>query len=227
MTATTFPGSPRLLKAGLVLLDPTSNRVLRIIALQYNPETLSRSLQVQGVQEGGERSQALRLTGPPQETYTLEATIDAIDQMEDLGAADKMEDQSVGEDVRRYGILPQLAALEALLYPPSRRLVRNNSLASVGTLEIIPAEAPLTVFVWSKNRVLPVRLTEFSVTEEAFDPDLNPIRAKVNLGLRVLTVNDLGFDHRGGNLFLDYHRQLERLAERSRGSLESLGINGF
>jgi hypothetical protein len=215
---TTFPGSPRLLKGGLVLLDPKSAAIRRIIALQYNPETLSRTLQVQGVQEGGERGQALRLTGPPQETYTLEATIDAADQMEKQGP---------GEIVRLYGILPQLAALEVILYPPSRRLVSNNSLASVGTLEIIPAEAPLTIFVWSKNRVLPVRLTEFSVTEEAFDPDLNPIRAKVNLSLRVLTVNDLGFDNRGGNLFLDYHKQLERLAALSRGSLATLGITSI
>jgi hypothetical protein len=72
-----------------------------------------------------------------------------------------------------------------------------------------------------------VRLTEFSVTEEAFDPDLNPIRAKVNLGLRVLTVNDLGFEDRGGNLFLDYHRQLERLAGLDRGSVDALGVSGF
>lgn len=215
---TTFPASPRLLKAGLVLLDPVSNRVLRVIALQYNPEQLSRSLTVQGVQEGGERGQALRIIGPPQETYTLEAVIDAADQMEESRAQ---------ATVRRYGILPQLAALETLLYPPSRRLERNNILASLGTLEIVPVEAPLAVFVWSRHRVLPVRVTEFSVTEEAFDPDLNPIRAKVNLGLRVLTVNDLGFDHRGGNLYLDSHKRLERLASLSRGSLDALGITGF
>jgi hypothetical protein len=201
-----------------VLFDTKSAAIRRIIALQYNPETLSRTLQVQGVQEGGDRSQALRLTGPPQETYTLEATIDAADQMEKQGP---------GEIVRLYGILPQLAVLEAILYPSSGRLVSNNSLASAGTLEIVPAEAPLTIFVWSKHRVLPVRLTEFSVTEEAFDPDLNPIRAKVNLSLRVLTVNDLGFDNRGGNLFLDYHKQLERLAALSRGSLATLGITSI
>lgn len=215
---TTFPGSPRLLKGGLVLLDPIFNRVLRIIALQYNPENLSRTLQVQGVQEGGARSQALRLTGPPQETYTLEAVIDAADQMEHPDA-----NQAIGQ----YGILPQLAALEAILYPPSSRLIANNILASVGTLEIIPAEVPLTVFVWSQNRVLPVRLTEFSVTEEAFDPALNPLRAKVNLSLRVLTVNDLGFDNRGGDLYMDHHKQIERLASLSRSSLQALGIPGI
>ena len=41
---TTFPGSPRLLKGGIVLIDPDSSAVRRIIALQYNPDTLSRTL---------------------------------------------------------------------------------------------------------------------------------------------------------------------------------------
>ena len=71
-----------------------------------------------------------------------------------------------------------------------------------GTLEILPPEAPLVLFIWSRNRIAPVRVTEFSVTEEAFDPALNPIRAKVSLGLRVLTTDDLGYAHRGGTLFL-------------------------
>jgi hypothetical protein len=81
--------------------------------------------------------------------------------------------------------------------------------------------------VWSKNRVLPVRLTDFSVTEEAFDPNLNPIRAKVSLGMRVLNVNDLGFDHRGGSLYMTYQQRLESLALLSRGgALGDLGITG-
>ncbi|MGB3220894.1 MAG: hypothetical protein WBD79_26130, partial [Anaerolineae bacterium] len=63
---TTFPNSPRLLKGGIVLLDPNTGAVLRIIALQYNPDTLSRTLQVKGAgAEGGDRSEALRLKGPP------------------------------------------------------------------------------------------------------------------------------------------------------------------
>jgi hypothetical protein len=87
-------------------------------------------------------------------------------------------------------------------------------------------ESPLTLFVWSKNRVLPVRITDFSVTEEAFDPSLNPIRAKVSIGMRVLSTNDLPFDHKGSSLFMAYHQQKERLAElNQRGTLSALGIN--
>ena len=215
---TTFPGSPRLLKGGIVLIDPETSAVERIIALQYNPDTLSRTLQVQGIStEGGDRSEALRLKGPPVETIKLDAEIDATDQLE---LADTKAIQ--------LGIHPQLAALETIVYPSSSQLLENNRLAQQGTLEIAPMQAPLTLFIWSKNRVLPVRLTDFSITEEAFDPGLNPIRAKVSLGMRVLNINDLGFAHKGGSLFMAYQQQKERLASMSQGgALRTLGIGGI
>lgn len=217
---TTFPGSPRLIKGGIVLLDAETAAVDRVIALQYNPDTLTRTLQVQGVGgEGGDRLEALRLKGPPVETLKLDAEIDAADQLEFPG----QHDTTV-----QYGIHPQLAALETIVYPTSSQLRASDSLARAGTLEIAPAEAPLTLFVWSKSRILPVRLTEFSITEEAFDPTLNPIRAKVSLGMRVLSVNDLGFDHRGGTLFMVYQQEKERLATLARAAaLGTLGISGI
>jgi hypothetical protein len=216
---TTFPGAPRLLKGGIVLMDPASGTVLRVIALQYNPESLSRTLQAQSVAESGDRSQALRLTAAPVETLKLDATIDATDQLE----------QAAENPVTiANGIAPQLAALETLLYPTSTSVELNNVLASVGTLEILPMEAPLTLFVWSDKRVLPVRVTEFSITEEAFDPELHPIRAKVSLGLRVLGVADLGFDHRGGTLSMVHHRQVERLSSlATAAALTTLGLTGI
>jgi hypothetical protein len=216
---TSFPGSPRLLKAGIVLLNPDSGAIERIITLQYNPNSLSRTLQAQsiGAEGGGDRSEALRLGGPPVETFKLEAEIDAADQLE-------FPDQN--ETTVEFGIYPQLAALETMVYPPASRLIQNNAQASMGTLEIAPVESPLTLFVWSQRRVMPVRLTEFSITEEAFDPRLNPLRAKVSLGMRVLNVNDLGFDHKGGNLYMVYHQQLENLAQKAKGgALSDLGIS--
>lgn len=214
---TTFPNSPKLLKGGIVLIDPDSGAVGRIIALQYNPDTLSRTLQIKGVGEGGDRSQALRLKGPPTETIKLDAEIDATDQLE-------IADGTATE----AGLHPQLAALEILVYPTSSQLQSNNSLAAAGTLEIAPMEAPLTLFIWSKNRIVPVRITDFSITEEAFDPALNPIRAKVSLGMRVLSVDDLGFSHRGGSLFMSYLQNKEQLALRSKsGGLSALGISGI
>src|SRR5438874_8960518 len=216
----TFPNSPKLLKGGIVLVDPDNAAVRQIISLQYNPDTLTRSLQIQGVSTdsaaGGDRSEILRLKGPPVETIKLDAEIDATDQLE-------FPDQN--QNAVEFGIFPQLAALETIVYPTSSQLISNNALASSGTLEIVPMEAPLTLFVWSKNRVLPVRVTEFSITEEAFDSSLNPIRAKVSLGMRVLSVNDLPFDHKGSSLFLAYQQQKENLARKAGGvNLNPLGL---
>lgn len=213
-----FPGSPRLLRGGLVLLDPRTQQVRRVVALQYNPDSLSRTLQVQAAgAEGGDRSEALRLKGPPVETITLEAEIDATDLLEQ-GDAETLE----------FGIQPQLAALEVILYPDRGQVLVNRSQAERGVLEIAPVEAPLVLFVWSKTRIVPVRVTEFRVTEEAFDPKLNPIRAKVGLTLRVLTVNDLGFDHKGGSLFLTYQQRKDELAGFVASTkLDLLGLGGI
>jgi hypothetical protein len=215
-----FPGSPRLLKGGIALIDPDSGVVQRIIVLQYNPDTLTRTLQAQSVTaESQNRSEALRLKGPPIETFKLDAEIDATDQLES-------PDQN--PNTVKYGIHPQLAALESILYPSSVQLLGNNALAQAGTLEIAPVEAPLSLFIWSPNRIVPVRITELSVTEEAFDPSLNPIRAKVSLGMRVLSVDDLGFGDKGGNLYLTYQQQKERLgALAPTGTFGAFGIGGI
>jgi hypothetical protein len=215
---TTFPNSPRLVKGGIVVLNPLSATVERVISLQYNPDTLSRSLQIKGLGAGagGDRSEALRLTGPPVETIKLDAEIDATDQLE-------FPEQN--PNAVEVGIHPQLAALETLVYPTTGQIQSNISLAQSGTLEITPMESPLTLFVWSKSRIMPVRLTDFSVTEEAFDPLLNPIRAKVSIGMRVLSSDDLKPDHRGHSIFMAYHQQKERLAALySGGALGGLGI---
>lgn len=215
----TFPRSPNHLKGGIVLINAQTSAVERIITLQYNPDTLTRTLQVQGAggDGGGDRAEALRLTGPPVETYKLDAEIDAADQLEVAHSTTVQE-----------GIQPILAALETIIYPASGSLIANNNLARVGTLEIIPMESSLTLFIWNKNRIVPVRFTEFSITEEAFDVNLNPIRAKVSLGMRVLSVDDLGFDHRGGGLYLNYHQAKERLARMyTPGTLNDFGINAI
>lgn len=219
MADSTFPGSPKLLKGGLVLVDPESGAVRQVIALQYNPETITRSFQIQALGESADRSQALRIKAPAVESYKLDIVLDAADALE-------FPDQNA--DTVRFGLQPQLAVLEGLVNPASAQLQSNNSLAGSGVLEIVPLEKPLTLFVWSRTRIVPVRVTDLSVTEESFGPDLNPIRARVSLGLRVLSVNDLGFSHRGGSLFLAYLRQKEQLASRSRpGTLSDVGIGGL
>lgn len=199
-------------------MDSSSGVVQRVIALQYNPHSLTRSLQAQWYepQAGGDRSERLRIKGPPIESIKLEAEIDATDGLE-------LPEQN--QTMAQFGIQPQLAALETLVYPTSTQLEANNQLASAGTLEIVPMEAPLTLFVWSRQRIVPVRITDFSITEEFFDTSLNPIQAKVNLGFRVLTVDDLGFQHRGGQYFMHYHKRKEELARMvGNVDLRSLGV---
>jgi hypothetical protein len=214
-----FANSPRLLKGGLVLIDADTSAVQRIIVLQYNPDTLSRTLQPQAVKESGDRAEAMRLTGPPVETIKLDAEIDATDQLE-------FPDQHA--NAVQFGIQPQLAALETILYPASGQLLANNALASAGMLEILPTLSALTLFVWSKSRIVPVRISDFSVTEEAFDTALNPLRAKVSLGMRVLSVTDLGYDNKGGSLFMAYQQLKEQLAAKNRaGALGMLGLGGI
>lgn len=215
---TTFPGSPRLIKGGLALLDPTTGTVLKILALQYNPDTLTRTLQIKGVgAESGDHIEALRLKGPPVETIKVEAEIDATDRLE---VADGQATQS--------GLHPVLAALETIVYPSSAHLIANNAQASSGSLEIIPAESAVTVFIFGPKRIAPVRITEFSITEEAFDTALNPIRAKVSLGMRVLSVDDVGFGQKVGSLFMTYLQGKETLAASNvPGTFGQLGITGL
>lgn len=215
---TSFPGSPRLLKGGIVLTNPVTGHALPngVIVFQYNPDTLSRTLKIKGMEEGADRSEALRLKGCPVETIKLDAEIDATDQLE-------VVDQNTVDN----GIFPQLAALESLVYPTTKQLQSNYDLvANHGTLEIVPMETPLPLFVWSANRVMPVRLTDLSITEEAFDPKLNPIRAKVSIGMRVLTIDDLNFTDPGGGIYMTYQGRKEALAQLNQfGALSTLGIS--
>jgi hypothetical protein len=215
---TGFPGSPRLVKGGLVLIDPQTAAVQRVIALQYNPDTLTRSLKIKGVDaDSGDHIDALRLKGPPEETFKVEAELDLTDQQE---AGDSQAVQN--------GLHPVLASLEVIVYPSSAHLLSTNDMASNGILEIVPFQTPLTVFVFGPNRIVPVRITELSITEEAFDTSLNPIRAKVSLGMRVLSVDDLGFNQTGGNMFIAYLQQKERMQQRATaGSLTVLGVRSL
>jgi len=213
--------SPRLVRAGIVTMDPDTSTVQSIIAMQYNPDSLSRTLQIQATAGGqeGVRVDALRLRGPAIETIKLEAELDAVDQL---------EFPNENQLTVQYGLQPQLAQLEMLVNPTVETLEADNNMANAGTLEIIPLEQPLTLFVWSRSRVVPVRLTDFSVTEEAFDTNLNPIRAKVSLGLRVLNVDDLGFDHPGGQMFMTYLSNKEQLASQvANVAISVLGLGGL
>lgn len=205
----TFPASANPVNGGFVLVHPDTGRPMKTIPFQYNPDTLTRTITPQGIgNEPGDRLEALRLKGPPHEVWKFDAEFDAT------AAPDKYPD----------GLYPVLSALELSSAPSTAQLHAEDQLASGGQLEIAPAEAPLTVLVLGPKRVLPVRMTEFSIAEEAFDRDLTPIRAKVSLGVRVLTVDDLGFRHKGGLLYLTYQGQKERYAGNLNQPTTAVGV---
>jgi hypothetical protein len=204
----TFPGSPRLVRGALVAIE-LPNPVTSIIVFQFNPATMSRTLETQSVGDGGSIFETQRLKGAPVETISLDVEIDATDQLE----------KGEGGD----GIYPQLSALEMLIYPQSALVVANSVMLGLGTLEVVPPTGPLILFVWGLKRVLPVRITDFSIAEEAYDANLNPIRATVSLGLRVMTYNDLPLTHPGYHLFLIHQVTKEVFATiGSVGNLDKL-----
>jgi hypothetical protein len=209
---TTFPGSPKLVKGALIGLDPF-NPLASVIVFQYNPAELTRTLKAKTTGEDADRGEAFRIKGAPDEDIALKVDIDAADQLE---TGDALAGQ--------MGVYPTLAALEMLLYPKSARVIANEVLALVGIIEVIPPEAPLTLFVWGVKRILPVRLTNFSVTETQYDPNLNPIQAEVTLGLHVLTYQDLGLASVGGALFMAHQIIKEVMATvGSAGNVGALG----
>ena len=202
---------PRLLKGALVAFD-LPNPAPRVAVFQYNPATLTRTLEAQMQETEGKTGDPPRFKGAPIETIKLEVELDATDQLE-------RGDRQAGDT----GVLAQLAALETLVYPRSSQIVANNLLLRLGTIEIIPTVAPLTLFVWGKRRILPVRITEFSVTEDAHHPNLSPIRAKISLGLRVLSYSDVSADNPAWNLFLAHQVIKEGLAAlATTGGLDSV-----
>ena len=144
---TTFPGSPRLLKGALVGVD-LFNPLASIVVFQYNPDTMTRRLEPRGAGGDGDRGEAFRLAGPPKETITLSVEIDATDQLEQVHPL-----------AVAAGINPTLAALEMMLYPKSAAVILNTALSLVGTIEVLPLEAPMVLFIWGPTRVLPVRLS--------------------------------------------------------------------
>jgi hypothetical protein len=215
---TTFPGSPKTLMGGFILMDAEGKTVLRSVVFQYNPDTVSRSLTPRGAKiDAGDRLEGLRLVGPPVETIKIEIELDATD---------RLEKPAQNLETVRSGIGPELAELETIISPATADIDAANRMALTGTLEVLPMPSPLVLLVLGTNRTIPVRITEFSVVEEAFDTQLNPIRARVSLGLRALSIDDLAFGTKGAEVFMASAKRREKLATRKPPALQSLGVRG-
>ena len=203
-----FPRRPRLLKGALVAYDqPILGPIPNVIVLQYNPDQLTRTLRPRAAPRKpattGEAKQDTLLTaGPPDESISLAVEVDATDQLE--------TGNRIGLE---RGVQPALAALELLMYPKSKEVRDNAFQAGRGTHVLKPEGLPVVLFVWGKARVVPVRVTSCTVTEQAFDQVLNPIRARVDLGLQVLTYIDLPEDNLGAQAFNAMQVQRESMAQ--------------
>ncbi len=206
MTTSGFPGTPKVLRGGLVRIDPNARTLLDVVLFQYNPDTLTRTLQPRSIGgEPGDRLEVLRLTGPPHETIKFDAEIDATDQLEH-------PTDGANQPVVTQGLLPTLAVLERLITPTAAELIASDALFDSGHLEILPMEAPLVLLVWGVKRVVPILVSSLTFTEEAFDPNLQPIRVKASIECKVLTSNDLPLQHVGGTLYIAYRQAVEQLA---------------
>jgi hypothetical protein len=193
---------PTALEKGVIVVYNYYRKLENKIIFQYNPDNLTRTLRAQTTgSENAARGEALRITAPPQESIRVSVEIDAADQLEQAQFP-----------ATSLGIHPTLASLEMLLYPKSAKVIADELLLGLGNREVIPPEAPLTLFVWGAKRILPVRITSLSITEEAFDAALNPIRAKVGFDLQVLNYYDLGLPSAGGALYMAYQIAKEVMA---------------
>jgi hypothetical protein len=206
------PLRPNLLKGALAVFTSQTpgSAPSSLILFQYNPDTMKRTLAhrvaatpTQG-NTGAAKEDVLRVSGPPVETITLAV---------DLHASDQLNEPDQNSAVAANGLHPALATLELLMYPPTLAAQAIATQAANGQVQVSPADLPLVLLVWGKSRVVPVKLTSFSVSEEAFDTRLNPIAAKVDLAMQVLTYMEFTDSSIGRDAFIAYQKSKEALAQ--------------
>ena len=224
----TSPLRPRLLKGALVVFPSHTpgSQPSRVIVFQYNPDSMKRSLAHRAPPlppggagtTGAAKEDALRVTGPPVETISLTV---------DLHASEQLEDPAANPGVAEFGLHPALATLELLMYPPAASALNILEQAQRGEVQVSPADLPLVLLVWGKSRVVPVKVTSFSVSEDAFDTRLDPISAKVELAMQVLSYVELTASSVGRDAFIAYQLTKEALAAVQQASDVVSGIRNL
>ena len=202
--------SPKLIKGGLVVLAPGGGAVRNTIALQYNPDTLTRSYQVQGVggDGGGERAQPFRLKGPAIEIDQARrrdrrhrpARI-SRQQRQRRGLRHRAADRGCS---RRWSIRASTSC------SPSRRRRQTARWRSC---------RPRRRWCCSSGaRTASCRCASPS----SRSPRRRSIRRSIRSAPRsasacaCMSTDDLGFTHKGGTMFLSYLRAREALAAQGR-----------
>jgi hypothetical protein len=184
MPETGYSRSPKLARGALVQLVEDIVGVLpNVIPFQYNPETLSRKLTPWNPFEVDQtaRGQIAPTAQPfdPKESMSLEIHFDAADQLEDSDPV-----------AAAVGVADRIAAVEKLLLPTQGLL--GDLIGAAAALAGVPQPpqrptVPVALLVWGPGRILPVRVTDYSIDETTFLPSLQPLTAKISLSLEVLT----------------------------------------
>ncbi len=209
---------PKLQHKGAIRVyeDHNAGAPSSTIVFQYNPESLRRTLAMrappaEGRPAKGAKEDVFRSGGPPTESINITVELDAADQPAEPGQ------KHTGE---QYGGLnPVLARLELMMYPPSARVREREQDAKQGAANASPLNIPLLLLVWGERRTVPILLTSFSITEEHFDTRLNPIHARVELGMRVLTYLELTQASVGKDAYTAYQKSKERFAADAGGGM--------
>jgi hypothetical protein len=213
----TTPLTPAMLKGAMVSVSLTA--LPSLVLFQYNPEALTRTLQPRVAKSGGddfgwEGGESQRIAGPPRESIRFTLELDATDGLE---TSDRV--------ATTVGIAPALAALEMMVTPATFETLAAQLANEAGVIEAIPVQPPVTLLFLGPTRLLPVRVDSLGITEEAFDPLLYPIRAKVEVELTVLGPSDLEDDNPAYLWALNYST-IAKAALALLGSAQAAGEAG-
>jgi hypothetical protein len=222
----TSPLRPNLQKGALAVY-PThtpGSQPTTLIVFQFNPESMRRTLAHRAPpvppdgKTGAAKEDVLRVAGPPLETINMTV---------EMHAADQLEEPDENSAVAQNGLHPALATLELLMYPPTLSAQKIEEQAARGAVQVSPADLPLVLLIWGKSRVVPVKLTSFAISEDAFDTRLNPVSAKVELGLQVLTYMEFTDSSIGRDAFIAYQKAKESLAQQNTSGNNQAGIRNL
>lgn len=191
-----------LLKGSVVRIDSTGQQTE--VPFQYNPASIRRSIQQRTVGgEAGGHAEVIRFTGAPTETFSMQIEI------EGLAPADEAPNQQLSSQ----GVFPNLYALEILMYPDLAAIQSASQALASGTLEIAPSVVPLILLVLGPQRVVPVIISSYEVVEQLFGPTLTPLRATVDLSVRVLTYTDVVTSSPAYSRFVAYQQSKQTMSK--------------
>jgi hypothetical protein len=184
-----------MIEYGSDFLGPLPN----VVIFQFNPESLSRTIQIPPRPTGGAARETTQAGEPTIEKITLKAQ---------FSAADGMRENNVL--ARTMGVGPRLAALEKMVNPASKlNGLIGAAIDAIGSAlgigggggdprQIVPRQKyPRILFLWGPFRVLPVVIESMTITELQYDFMLNPVQADVSIGLAVIAIDSCSDDKVG------------------------------